>query len=93
MLIILTKFDEDRAKIVDFLLIVCLWVSVIFFESVFMMSSFGKPAYVPKYPNIWTYFMDVPLDLDYAAPAEKAEDAKTLNPVEEGHEITTKGVK
>ena len=37
--------------------------------------------------------MDVPLELDYAAPAEKAEDAKTLAPVEQGHEITTKGVK
>ena len=29
-LIILTKFDEDQTKIVDFLLVVCFWASIIF---------------------------------------------------------------
>ena len=33
-LIILTKFDEDQTEIVDFLLVVYFWVSVIFYESV-----------------------------------------------------------
>ena len=36
-LIILTKFDEDWTKIVGFLLVVYFWVSVIFFESVFII--------------------------------------------------------
>ena len=34
-LIILTKFDGDWTKIVDFLLVVYFWASIIFFESVF----------------------------------------------------------
>ena len=33
-LIILTKFDGDWTKIVDFLLLVYFWASIIFFESV-----------------------------------------------------------
>ena len=33
-LIILTKFDEDWTKIVDFLLVVNFWASIIFFQSV-----------------------------------------------------------
>ena len=32
--IILTKFDEDQTKIVDFLIVVYFWASVIFHESV-----------------------------------------------------------
>ena len=32
--VILTKFDEDWTKIVDFLLVVYFWANVIFFESV-----------------------------------------------------------
>ena len=35
-LIILTKFDGDCTKNVDFLSLVHFWASVIFFESVFM---------------------------------------------------------
>ena len=33
-LIILAKFDEDRTKIVNLLLLVYFWASIIFFESV-----------------------------------------------------------
>ena len=31
-IIILTKFDEDQTKIVDFLLALCFWSSIIFFN-------------------------------------------------------------
>ena len=37
--VILTKFDEDWTKIVDFSLLVHFWVSVIFFESVSRICS------------------------------------------------------
>ena len=36
--VILTKFDEDRTKIVDFLLIVKFWASPIFFDSYFTLN-------------------------------------------------------
>ena len=38
-LTILTKFDKDSTKIVDLLLVVYFWVSVIFLESVFNKGS------------------------------------------------------
>ena len=38
-LLILTKFDEDWTKIVNLLLLVYFWASIIFFESVFITVS------------------------------------------------------
>ena len=38
-LIILTKFDENRTKIVDFLLALYFWASIIFFESVSSLAQ------------------------------------------------------
>ena len=41
-LIILTKFDEDQTKIVDFLLALYFWSSIIFFESVSTYTSWEE---------------------------------------------------
>ena len=44
-LIILTKFDEDQTKIVDLLLVVYFWASVIFYESVSRLIEMKQKIY------------------------------------------------
>ena len=50
-LIILTKFDRDKIKIVDFLLVVYFWASVIFYESV---SSFKAEFPQTNHSEVYT---------------------------------------
>ena len=46
-LIILTKFDEDRTKIVDFLLALYFWSSIIFFN-----QGLGELTYITDWDQL-----------------------------------------